>query len=507
MDDRAKVGLVGCSKRKAAGPRRACELYCSPLFRKAAGYCRRRYDAWFVLSALHGLVEPDRVIAPYDHTLADKTREEKRRWAEGVVAELERRGLSGARFHLHAGADYASGLSGLLDCETPLAGLGVGERLAWYAREEKAAMKETTLKVPALEVRQRGRVLYSFAVEGKLLCRFAAVSRVGRDGGGAVTGYQRPEVLAHVAQISAYLRSDGAILPNAVVVAFDRPAEFDGNTSGGGASRAGALTIQLADEEERKPAWVVDGQQRVAALRDTGLDGFPVFVTAFVARSLAEQREQFVLVNSTKPLPAGLVHELLPCTDAPLPQRLARRRFPALLLDRLNRDADSPLRGRVRTPTCPDGVIKDASILSMIGNSLSDGVIYLFRGGEGGPDVEAMLRVLKDFWSAVAAVFPEAWSRPPRLSRLTHGAGVVALGLVMDAVADYHRAEGVPARSLFVEELARLSPHCHWTPESGDWRLDGLRRRWNEIQNTPRDVRLLADLLLKAYRRLVRTPS
>jgi hypothetical protein len=132
-----KVGLVACSKRKASGPRRACELYCSPLFRKAADYCRRHYDAWFILSALHGLVEPDRVIAPYDHTLAGKTRAEKSEWAEGVAAELQRRGLKGARFCLHAGRAYAAPLSGLLlDCELPLAGLSVGEQLAWYSRQD-----------------------------------------------------------------------------------------------------------------------------------------------------------------------------------------------------------------------------------------------------------------------------------------------------------------------------------------------------------------------------------
>ena len=45
-----------------------------------------------------------------------------------------------------------------------------------------------------------------------------------------------------------------------------------------------------------------------------------------------EQREQFILVNSTKPLPKGLIYELLPNTEAKLPSTLGRKRFPSELL-------------------------------------------------------------------------------------------------------------------------------------------------------------------------------
>jgi hypothetical protein len=252
-------------------------------------------------------------------------------------------------------------------------------------------------------------------------------------------------------------------------------------------------------------AWVVDGQQRAAAVRELSCDGFPVWVTAFVARDADEQREQFLLVNSTRPLPKDLVYELLPETDALLPERLARQRFPAYLLDRLNRDGDSHLRGRIRTATVPDGSIKDTSVLAVLNNSLTDGVLYPFRGGPGRePDVEGMLAVLKDYWAAVAAVFPQAWALPPRQSRLTHGAGMVALGFVMDDIAEQFRLEGPPNRTRFEQELTRLRPYCHWTAEAGDWDLGGVRRRWHDFQNTPGDTRLLANFLCRTYRRLAR---
>jgi hypothetical protein len=132
MSATTRVGLVACSKSKANSPAPACTLYTSPLFRKAAAYCHRRYDRWFILSARHGLVAPDEVLHPCDETLVGRPRAVREAWAGCVVAQLERRGLRRARFWLHAGRAYADVLAGRLDCELPLAGLGIGERLAWY---------------------------------------------------------------------------------------------------------------------------------------------------------------------------------------------------------------------------------------------------------------------------------------------------------------------------------------------------------------------------------------
>jgi DGQHR domain-containing protein len=362
------------------------------------------------------------------------------------------------------------------------------------------------LRLPALEVRQgRDRVLYSFAVDGKRLPSFAAVSRLKRSDDQQVVGYQRPEVLAHVAEIRSYLESDNPLLPNAIVVAFDPVVRFEpSDGEGAGGIRSGTLVVPLPDgPAARKPAWVVDGQQRLAAIREAHVGRFPVCVVGFVAASDREQREQFILVNNTKPLPKGLVYELLPATDAHLPAMLGRRRFPTLLLDRLNLDSDSPLCGLVRTPTRPGGLIKDNSLLKMLENSLSDGALYRFRDRDGGADdVEGMLRLVKSFWAAVAEVFPTAWRQPPRRSRLMHGAGVIALGFVMDAAADRHRGVGTPSREQFRADLEPLREACRWT--DGYWDFGpGMQRRWNELQNTPRDIQLLANYLLVQYKERV----
>src|SRR3954447_21062737 len=221
-------------------------------------------------------------------------------------------------------------------------------------------MSAYELALPALAIEQSaGRTLYSFAVDGKHLATFAAISRVKRDEAHELAGYQRAESLAHIRTIRRYLEGENAILPNALVVAFDSRVRFEpAKRRRTGVAQNGRLIIPVDEtqDEHEKPGWIVDGQQRSAAIRDADVDSFPFYVTAFVTDSVAEQRSQFILVNSAKPLPKGLIHELLPATPIEdLPVLLLKRRYPALLLDRLNYDPDSPMFRRIRTPTTVEG--------------------------------------------------------------------------------------------------------------------------------------------------------
>jgi DGQHR domain-containing protein len=362
-------------------------------------------------------------------------------------------------------------------------------------------MSNKVLRVPALEIRQGpNRWLYSFAVDGKRLPEITTVSRIHRQEHGALGGYQRPEALAHVKAIRRYLESPDALMPNALVVAFDLRVVFQA-ARGVAASRdcrVGQLEIPLVGEDEDKPGWLVDGQQRSAALREAQIESFPVPVVAFITDEVREQRSQFILVNNTKPLPTGLINELLPATEGELPVALLRRRYPAVLLEQVNFHPESPLRGLIRSPTTITGVIKDTSMLKMLEASITDGALYRFRDpATGRGDTEAMLDLLFNFWAAVADVWPQESGLPPRKSRLSHGAGIAALGYLMDAIVD-RRADGdsMPDLAAFCADLRRVAPHCHWT--SGTWEF-GMR--WDEIQVVPAHITALTDFLLDVYRR------
>ena len=170
------------------------------------------------------------------------------------------------------------------------------------------------LRLPALEIKQGNRHIYCFGVDGKRLHEFTTVSRVHRDDHTALHGYQRPEVLSHIRAIRRYLESDGAMLPNAIVLAFDTRVRFESARSCSAVdySTSGELIIPVDEtlDDTEKPAWLVDGQQRSAAIRDADIAEFPIPAIGFIADGEDEQRSQFILVNSTKPLPSGLIHEL-----------------------------------------------------------------------------------------------------------------------------------------------------------------------------------------------------
>ena len=138
---RPDLVLVGCVKTKRSTRRVAKDLYDSPLWR-----CRRAYAEWLgvpwcILSAKHGLLDPDRRIDPYECALTDLRADERRAWSARVLAELERRvpSVRDRLIEIHAGAAYVvHGLEeGLREAgakvDRPLAGIaGVGRQLAWY---------------------------------------------------------------------------------------------------------------------------------------------------------------------------------------------------------------------------------------------------------------------------------------------------------------------------------------------------------------------------------------
>jgi hypothetical protein len=104
--------------------------------------------------------------------------------------------------------------------------------------------------------------------------------------------------------------------------------------------------------------------------------------------------------------------------------------------------------------------------------------------------------VLVTYWTAVSRAFPEAWGKPPSSSRLMHGAGIRAVGRIMDRVMPGIRLQQENAVDLAAAEIRRIAPLCRWT--EGKWEdLGG--GGWNEIQNVPRHIRLLSNLLVRAY--------
>ena len=353
------------------------------------------------------------------------------------------------------------------------------------------------MRFDALQITQpSGRNVYAFATTADALLGIVDISRICRNDQGDLIGYQRPEVVGHISEIRNYLDGDDAILPNTLVVAFDNSVSFTEceSNANGSLSHYGSLHVPDVFGGQRKPGFVVDGQQRLAAIASCRHEAFPVFVTALVVTDVEEQRKQFILVNRTKPLPQGLIFELLPEIEGVLPEVLSRQRLAAAITTRLNLDKDSVLYQSIKSPTCPGGSIKDNSVRRMVRNSLSDGVLFDLMLDEPDEDrfIASAIPAISTFWSAVAETFPEAWDLPPERSRLTHGVGVAAMGYVMDHI--YLR---LPSRddwnsTAVARSVNALRQYCAWTEGNWDFGRNGIRR-WNELQNIDRDIRMLTN--------------
>jgi DGQHR domain-containing protein len=349
--------------------------------------------------------------------------------------------------------------------------------------------------------------LYLFSLTAAEILHIADISRVARDQTGELIGYQRPEVRRHIQEIVDYLNSDQVIFPNPIILALSSSVRFTqsrGKVCDGFAT-TGMLEIPLPGTDEAKPGWIVDGQQRALALARATRRDLPVPVNAFIADSVDIQRDQFLRINNTRPLPRGLVTELLPTVKTPLPARLSMRKTPSALCDLLNRDDASPFHGLIRRASSQGtyrrrAVVTDTSIINMLYESLTcpAGCLFPYRNMTSGEtDFDGLWTVLLLYWTAVRDTFPDAWGKPPTRSRLMHGAGIRAMGRLMDRALAAVNPRRPDAAEQVRADLARIAPHCHWT--RGTWTTLGLR--WNEIQNVPRHINELSNLLIRMYLR------
>jgi hypothetical protein len=140
-------------------------------------------------------------------------------------------------------------------------------------------------------------------------------------------------------------------------------------------------------------------------------------------------------------------------------------------------------------------------MLKAIENSLNDGALYRYTGGgeHGGPDEDGMVNLLTNYWAAVSKVFSDAWGKSPRKSRLMHGAGIVSMSFLMDAIADRRRAAGAPSTEEFERDLMPLKEVCSWT--SGYWSFGANSQiRSNELQNTGKHIQMLTNHIIAHYK-------
>src|SRR6266851_2825565 len=131
-----KVALVSCASKKSELTFNAEALYASDLFQKASRLASSITTSWYILSAKHGLLEPQEVIEPYDVTLNTLPKEQREKWSQNVFHKLRKLLRPGDEVIFFAGSKYREFLEPKLReagfrVQVPMLGLSIGRQLQW----------------------------------------------------------------------------------------------------------------------------------------------------------------------------------------------------------------------------------------------------------------------------------------------------------------------------------------------------------------------------------------
>jgi len=353
-----------------------------------------------------------------------------------------------------------------------------------------------------------GRMVITFPLkDGKDAFSFAEVSKVSRNDEGKLEGHQRGEESKHIKTIRTYVEQEGAFIPNSVIIAFDNTVIFKKT-----GEDTGIVHIpKLDDESIPKPGFIIDGQQRLTAIRKADVVRFPIMVNAFFYEEETELLQQFMNVNSAKPIKKDLIFEMSALASE------SAEKYIALIMEELNfglpvgDNSTYPLLGKIIFESTVGGFIPRRSIVLVINNSLnSEGLMaFIAENAENGDEfLDYSIDQLNYFFTAIAQTWPGEWGEKPESSRLLHGAGLFALGRMMDEIFRFYlsiRDNDVPLLPpsyFYYDELQLIAEKCHWS--SGFWKFSADKEvYWKDLQNLSQDKRMLSEYLLKEYRQAV----
>ena len=308
-----------------------------------------------------------------------------------------------------------------------------------------------------------------------------------------MSGIQRGLNASRVADIKKYIETTDASFPNAFILNLDsaylqsRPAVLDVG--------CGDEAIYCFEVIVGEGAFsIIDGQHRLSGFEGTEIENFDLIVSFFVDLPVEDQAYLFSTINVTQQkVNKSLVYDLFDVSETRSPQKTAH-----LLSKALNTDDDSPLYRRIKllgvAPKFEDEVLYKAplsqgavaaKITELISkdpmadrdafkrgggvrfepSALSDGLI--FRQFFSEDKDWAILKILKNYFRAVADTFPTLWSSPDNPLAKTIG-----YGALMRFLVDIYKI-GVDRGELSYDFFRRIMENIRSASEApGEPRID-----------------------------------
>jgi DGQHR domain-containing protein len=278
-----------------------------------------------------------------------------------------------------------------------------------------------SLSFQCLTVTQGPVKLAIFSARAKQLWDITTINKRDPD---KDTGYQRVLSSGRVDAIARYV-ARGNSIPTSILVTFDK-----GKLSSDG-QRLSVPNIPEA-------GWIIDGQHRLAGIHKSGVD-LELSVVAFIGLPIKQQIEQFVRINrEAKNVPTSLYIDLLKHLPDKSDADLAKERA-ADIADSLRKEEDSPFCGKI----------------AMIGNPKSGEISLVNFARKIAPlaqkhkgklqiySLPSQIGIIKNYYKALAHVFPDVYSPKDGVSvffkTLGFGALMTALPTVFDLCMREHK--------------------------------------------------------------------
>ena len=340
------------------------------------------------------------------------------------------------------------------------------------------------LAVDATVLRQKGRELYLFAMSSALLRRICYVTPRSHDDPDEVQRIVDPR---RAKEIGEYIQQANSLLPNAIVVSLTDQVlvEQTGNPS--------VKVLQFPDDSG-KFAYILDGQHRVEGFKNSGGVEFDLPVVAIYKADDALRGKIFADINS-KQVRVSDVHLLslyyqikeLPIDETPVLDVIVR----------LNTDPDSPLRGRIKMLDGDrDTWVKNTAMKLWLSPHLTSGGVLAAKS------VAEKAQIMKDFFRAVAELWPDAWGKLNKYN-LSRPLGFEIMSNIFPAVK--HRVDLNKGRQYttdnFVSQMQPLLNAKLELPGLGALDIDWLRGSMVILANRATRtvmIRQLSDALRKA---------
>ncbi len=130
------VYLLTCSRRKTENVAIAKDLYTSPSFIAARKIAEKEGAIWYIISAKHGLIDPEKKIKPYDLSLRSLSEIEKDKWTSNIVNSIIKNLDTNDKITFLGDDLYFNHLSEKLrlagfNVTSPLFGKTIDEKLHW----------------------------------------------------------------------------------------------------------------------------------------------------------------------------------------------------------------------------------------------------------------------------------------------------------------------------------------------------------------------------------------